>query len=88
MDWPCYKNILMSDFYAELQEGKRSQGGRKKRYKDTLESPLKDFEIPTAQSGEVSSTNEQLFMKEREYVKLKESTGNAKPRPICHQLIP
>ena len=34
-------------FYAELQEGKRSQGGQKKRYKDTLKASLKDFNIPT-----------------------------------------
>ena len=33
-------------FYGELQEGKRSQGGQKKRYKDTLKTSLKDFEIP------------------------------------------
>ena len=33
-------------FYGELQEGKRSQGGQKKRYKDTLKASLKDFEIP------------------------------------------
>ena len=32
-------------FYGELQEGKRSQGGQKKRYKDTLKASLKDFEI-------------------------------------------
>ena len=45
--------IRMSDarlpkkvFYGELQEGKRSQGGQKKRYKDTLKASLKDFEIP------------------------------------------
>ena len=30
-----------------LQEGKRSQGGQKKRYKDTLKASLKDFNIPT-----------------------------------------
>ena len=30
----------------ELQEGKRSQGGQKKRYKDTLKASLKDFNIP------------------------------------------
>ena len=30
-----------------LQEGKRSQGGQKKRYKDTLKAALKDFNIPT-----------------------------------------
>ena len=33
--------------YGELQEEKRSQGGRKKRYKDTLKASLKDFNIPT-----------------------------------------
>ena len=33
-------------FFVELQEGKRSQGGQKKRYKDTLKASLKDFDIP------------------------------------------
>ena len=33
--------------YEELQEGKRSQGGQKKGYKDTLKALLKDFNIPT-----------------------------------------
>ena len=33
--------------YGKLQEGKRSQGGQKKRYKDTLKTSLKDFNIPT-----------------------------------------
>ena len=33
--------------YGELQEGKRSQGGQKKRYKDTLKASLMDFNIPT-----------------------------------------
>ena len=32
-------------FYGELQGGKRSQGGQKKRYKDTLKASLKDFDI-------------------------------------------
>ena len=32
-------------FYGELQEGKRSQGGQKKGYKDTLKASLKDFDI-------------------------------------------
>ena len=34
-------------FYGELQVGKRSHGGQKKRYKDTLKASLKDFNIPT-----------------------------------------
>ena len=58
-------------FYGELQEGKRSRGGQKKRYKDTLKASLKDNDIPIGswrlhrsdQSGEVSSTKEQLSMK-------------------------
>ena len=33
--------------YGELQVGKRSHGGLKKRYKDTLKASLKDFNIPT-----------------------------------------
>ena len=33
-------------FYGELEVGKRSQGGQKKRYKDTLKVSLKDFNIP------------------------------------------
>ena len=33
--------------YGELQVGKRSLGGQKKRYKDTLKASLKDFNIPT-----------------------------------------
>ena len=32
--------------YGELQVGKRSHVGQKKRYKDTLKSYLKDFNIP------------------------------------------
>ena len=33
--------------YGELQVGKPSHGGQKKRYKDTLKTSLKDFNIPT-----------------------------------------
>ena len=33
--------------YGELQEGKHSQCGQKKRYKDTLKASLKDFNIST-----------------------------------------
>ena len=33
--------------YGELQVGKCSHGGQKKRYKDTLKASLKDFSIPT-----------------------------------------
>ena len=33
--------------HGERQVGKRSHGGQKKRYKDTLNASLKDFNIPT-----------------------------------------
>ena len=33
--------------YEELQVRKRSHGGQKKRYKDTLKASLIDFSIPT-----------------------------------------
>ena len=33
--------------YGELQMDKRSHGGQKKRYKDTLKASLKGFNIPT-----------------------------------------
>ena len=33
--------------YGELEMGKRSHDGQKKRYKDTLKASLKDFNIPT-----------------------------------------
>ena len=33
--------------YGELEMGKRSHGGQKKRYKDILKASLKDFNIPT-----------------------------------------
>ena len=33
--------------YGELEMGKRSHGGQKKRYKDTLKASLKNFNIPT-----------------------------------------
>ena len=41
------ERLPKKDFYGELQEGKRSQGGKKKRYKDTLKASPKDFNIPS-----------------------------------------
>ena len=59
--------------YGELQEGKRSQGGLKKRYKDTLKASLKDFNIPTESWEQV-----------RESVKLKGSVKKGKQEPRDH----
>ena len=41
------ERLPMKVLYEELQEGKRTQDGQKKRYKDTLKASLKDFNIPT-----------------------------------------
>ena len=41
------KRLPKKILYGELQVGKRSHGGQKKRYKDTLKVSLKDFNILT-----------------------------------------
>ena len=59
--------------YVGLQVEKRSQGGQKKRYKDTLNVSLQDFNIPPGnklhwieQSGVASSQREPVTVKQRE----------------------
>ena len=51
MDKPCYRipdeRLPKKKIYGELQVGKRSHGGQKKRYKDTIKASLKNFSIPT-----------------------------------------
>ena len=77
--------------YGELQEGKRSQGGQKKRYKDTLKASLKEFNIPTESweqaaqgrtSDVASSTKVPPNLKQRESVKLKGSVKKGKQEPM------
>ena len=84
-------------FYGVLREGKRSQGGQKKRYKDTHKAPLKDFDIPMGSWEQTAQERSKwrglinkgaTFYEKRESVKLKESAENAKPIPMGHQLIP
>ena len=41
-------------FYGELQVGKRSHGGQKKRYNDTLKASLNDFNISTESWEEIA----------------------------------
>ena len=49
--WTCHVTRMPDErlpkkvFYGELQEGKRSQGDQKKRYKDNLKASLMDFNI-------------------------------------------
>ena len=63
-------------FYGELQDGTRSQGDQKKRYKDFLIDSHKDFNIPAESwehelSGAASSTKGAYSLKQSESVKLK-----------------
>ena len=44
--------------YGELEMGKRSHGGQKKRYRDTLKAPLKDFNIPTESWEQISEAEQ------------------------------
>ena len=74
--------------YGELQEGKRSQGGQKKRYKDTLKASLKDFNIPTESWEQAAQDRTKWrclinkgaskFEAKRESVKRKERKARAK----------
>ena len=91
------ERLPKKDFYGELQEGKRSQCGQKKRYKDTLKASLKDFDIPMGsweQTAQERSKWRGLINKgaalyeKRESVKLRESTENVKPIPMGHQQMP
>ena len=75
--------------YGELQEGKRSQGGQKKRYKDTLKALLFQLSpwnrlLRIEQSGVASSTKVPPNLKQREYVKLKGSVKKGKQEPRDH----
>ena len=45
--WMSDECLPKKILYGELQIGKRSHGGQKKRYKDTLKASLKDFNIRT-----------------------------------------
>ena len=77
-------------FYEELQVGKRSKGGQKKRFKDTLKVSLKDSTYHLSpgnrvnrirQRGVASSEREQMTTKQRESTKLNENATCAKPEP-------
>ena len=79
--------------YGELQEGKRSQGGQKKRYNTTLKPRLRIsiFQLSLGnrllrieQSGVASSTKVPTNLKQRESVKLKGSVTKGKQEPRDH----
>ena len=79
---------------GKLQMGKRSHGGQRKRYKDTLKASLKDFNIPTVswqqiaqteQSGEASSEEVLVNTRQKESAKPSRNVHSAKPEIMHHQ---
>ena len=97
--WTCHVTRMPDErlpkkvLYGELQEGKRSQGGQKKRYKVTLKASLKDFNIPT-ESWEQTAQERTKWrclinkgapnLKQRESVKLKGGVKKGKQEPRDH----
>ena len=55
------ERLLKKVFYGELQEGKRSQGGLKKRYKDTLKTSLEYFDTPVGSWEQTAQERSLLF---------------------------
>ena len=74
--------------YGELQMGKLSHGGQKKRYKDTLKASLNDFNIPTVMgtnctgpsSGDASSEEVLVNMRQKESAKPSRNVHNPELR--------
>ena len=94
VDWLCYKRLPKNVFYGELQEGKRSHGDQKKRYKDNLKAPLNDSDIPMGSWEQTAQERSKwrglinkraVLYEKRESLKLK--TLSAKPMPMGHQRI-
>ena len=81
--------------YGELQVGKRSHGGQKKRYKDTLKASLKDFNIPTESWEQIAQDRTKWrglikrgageYTKQRESAKPSRNVHSGKPELRHHQ---
>ena len=58
--WTCHVTRMPDErlpkkiLYGELQVGKRSHSGQKKRCKDILKASLKDFNIPTVSREQIT----------------------------------
>ena len=74
--------------------GKRSHGGQKKRYKDTLKASVKDFNIPTESWEQITQDRAKwrglieevpVNMRQKESAKPSRNVHSAKPEPMHHQ---
>ena len=77
--------------YGELEMGKRSHGGQKKRYKDTFKASFKDFNIPTESLEQIAQDRAKwrgrvlVNMKQIESAKPRRNVHSAKPELRHHQ---
>ena len=80
--------------YGELEMGKLSHGGQKKQYKDTLKAPSKTSTYQqghknklhrTEQSGEASSEEMPVNMRQKESAKPSRNVHSAKPELRHHK---
>ena len=82
----------MSDFQILSMENYSSQGGQKKRYKDTLKASLKDFDIPIeswekaarewhclVNKGEIHYEDKRISEAERKHSERKAKTNEPPP---------
>ena len=74
--------------YGELEMGKRSHGGQKKRYKDTLKASLKDFNIPTESWEQIAQDRATWRDLIRRGASEYETTESAKPSRNVHSTKP
>ena len=54
------ERLPKKSLYGELQVEKRSQGGQKKRYKDTLKASLKECNVPTESWEQIAQDQAKL----------------------------
>ena len=80
--------------YGELQVGKRSHGGQKKRYKDTLKATFKDLNIPTESWEQIAQDRTKwrglirtqlVNTKQKESAKPSRNVHSGKPELRHHQ---
>ena len=86
------ERLPKSILFGELEMGKRSHGGQKKRYKDTLKASLKDFNMVVgtnctgpSKKGEASSEEVLVNMRQKESAKPSRNVHSAKSELRHHQ---
>ena len=83
--WTCLVTRMPDErlpkkiLYGELQIRKRSHGGQKKRYKDTLKASLKDLNIPTVVGTDFTGSNKVAWPHKKGCWRIRSKKTSAKP---------